>query len=226
MMPGGMFPNMMMPNTMMGGSMMPSSGMEMMSSTGMELLPQPSMDMTTMAAQPMSTMGAQPMPTSGSTPMDMGMMGSMIMDPSMMGMYPNMGGDIPTAQDKKELSFKHCKLIPPAPGTPSPPRRAKPPGCRTIFVGGLPEKIRESTVRDIFEPYGWIHTLRLSKKDFCHIRFDRESSVDAAMQLSGYRIKLTNRDKDEKDDDEDSKANSGWLHVDYALVRFFIQLFS
>ncbi|XP_028178561.1 ecto-NOX disulfide-thiol exchanger 2-like [Ostrinia furnacalis] len=206
MMAGGMYPNMMMSGAMMGGGMMPSTGMEMMSNTGMDMMPQPPMDMSAMA-------GPQMGPTGG-TPMDMSMMGGMVMDPSMMGMYSGMG-DM-SGQEKKEIIYKNCRLIPPTPGTPDPPRRTRPSGCRTIFVGGLPEKIRESTVRDIFEPYGRIHTLRLSKKDFCHIRFDRENSVDAAMQLSGYRIKLTGT-KDEEEDD--TKATTGWLHVDYALSR-------
>lgn len=210
MMAGGMYPNMMM-SGMMAGGMMPSTAMEMMSGTGMELMSQSTMDI--------STIGAQAISATGSTPIDISMMGGMVMDPSMIGMYSNMGTDIATVQEKKEIILKHCILIPPTAGTPQPPRRAKPPGCRTIFVGYLPEKIRESTVREIFEPYGRIHTLRLSKKDFCHIRFDRESSVDAAMQLSGYRIKLISKDKDEKDEDDDSHTTSGWLHVDYALSR-------
>lgn len=208
MMAGGMYPNMMMQG-MLAGGMMPSTGIDMMSGTGMEMMAQTPMDM--------STISSQAMPATG-TPMDMSMMGGMVMDHSMMGIYPNVTGDLTGGQDKKEMVFKHCKLIPPVSGTPQPPRRTRPPGCRTIFVGGLPEKIRESTVRDIFEPHGRIHTLRLSKKDFCHIRFDREASVDASIQLSGYRIKLINKEK-EDEDDEDSKATSGWLHVDYALSR-------
>ncbi|CAH2981264.1 unnamed protein product [Chilo suppressalis] len=215
MMAGGMYPNMMMPG-MMGGGMMPSTGMEMVSGTGMDMMSQTPMDMSGMG----NAMAPQNMAAAGATSMDMSMMGGMVMDPSMMQMYTGMTGDMSSVQEKKEIVLKNCKLTPPAMGTPQPPRRSRPPGCRTIFVGGLPEKIRESTVRDIFEPYGRIHTLRLSKKDFCHIRFDRESSVDAAIQLSGYRIKLTNKDKDkDNEDDEDSKATSGWLHVDFALSR-------
>ncbi|XP_063535589.1 ecto-NOX disulfide-thiol exchanger 2-like [Cydia strobilella] len=217
MMMGGMYPNMMMPGGMMGGSMMPTTGMEMMPSTGIDMMPQQSIDMSTMGAAPMP-----PLPPSGGTPIDMNMMGGMMMDPSLMGMYPNMGtmgGEMPI--EKKEIELKHCKLIPPAPGTPNPPRRERPPGCRTIFIGGLPDKIRESIVREVFENYGRIQTLRLSKKNFCHIRFDRESCVDAAMLISGYRLKLINKDKDKNDEEEeeDNHANSGWLHVDYALSR-------
>ncbi|XP_026486988.1 ecto-NOX disulfide-thiol exchanger 2-like [Vanessa tameamea] len=208
MMMGGMF-NMMMPNAMMGGGMMTSPGMDMMQGPGMEMMSQATMDM--------STIGPQPLPPAP-PPLDMGMIGGVMVDPSMMGMFPpNIGSEVP--HDKKEVILKHCKLIPPDPGTQQPPRRARPPGCRTIFVGGLPDKIRESTVREIFERYGRIQILRLSKKNFCHIRFDRESCVDAAMVISGYRIKLLSKDKDDIEEDEDSHATNGWLHVDYALSR-------
>ncbi|XP_023946149.2 ecto-NOX disulfide-thiol exchanger 2 isoform X2 [Bicyclus anynana] len=205
MMLPGMY-NMMMPNAMLGSGMMPSTGMEMMQSSAMDMSAiQPQIDMSAMGT-------TQTMATSSQS-MDMGMMSGMMMDP-MMGMYSNVTGEI---QEAKEIVLKHCKLIPPTSGSPHPPRRAKPPGCRTIFVGGLPEKIRESHVRDIFERYGRIHILRLSKKNFCHIRFDRETCVDAAMVISGYRVKLLSKEKDE--DDEDSQATNGWLHVDYALSR-------
>ncbi|XP_032520574.2 ecto-NOX disulfide-thiol exchanger 2-like isoform X2 [Danaus plexippus] len=207
MMMSGMF-NMMMPNPMMAGGMMPSSGMEMMQSTSMEIISQPPIDITAMGTQPLA---APPLTPS----MDMSMMGGVMMDPSIMGMFPNMSNEI--VPEKKEIVLKHSKLVAPAPGTPQPPRRTRPPGCRTIFVGGLPEKIRENAVREIFERYGRIQILRLSKKNFCHIRFDRESCVDAAMVISGYRIKVLNKEGDKEEDD--NNASSGWLHVDYALSR-------
>lgn len=203
---------MMMPNAMMGGNMMQATGMDMMQSSGMDMSTiQQSMDMSGMTTAHVPPL--QPPPQ----PMDMGLMGGVMMDPSMMAMYSTVGTE--GAQEQKEIVLKHCKLTPPSGGTPQPPRRAKPPGCKTIFVGGLPDKIRESTVREIFERFGRIHILRLSKKNFCHIRFDSENCVDAAMAISGYRIKLLPRDKDEKEDDDDSQATNGWLHVDYALVR-------
>ncbi|CAH0584204.1 unnamed protein product [Chrysodeixis includens] len=208
MMASGMYPNMMMPGAMMSSSMMPAAGMDMMSGAGMEMVPQGTMDVSAIAGQSMA-------PTPAST-MDMSMM---MVDPTMMGMYSNMGGDL--MHDKKEIVFKHAILIPPNPAAPQPPRRTKPPGCRTIFVGGLPDKIRESTVREIFETYGRIHTLRLSKKNFCHIRFDREECVDQAMMISGYRIKLTDvkPEDDVKEENDHLHTTSGWLHVDYALSR-------
>lgn len=211
---GGMF-NMMMPNAMMGGSMMPAAGMDMMQGPGMEMMSPAPIEMSTLTPQ-----SVPPAPSS----MEMSMMGGVMMDPAMMGMFPNMGNEV--TQEKKEITLKHCKLTPPELGTQQPPRRARPPGCRTIFVGGLPDKIRESTVREIFERYGRIQILRLSKKNFCHIRFDRENCVDAAMTISGYKIKLLSKDKDDKEEDEDSHATSGWLHVDYALVFLFKNLYS
>ncbi|KAJ0178355.1 hypothetical protein K1T71_006178 [Dendrolimus kikuchii] len=211
MMAGGVFPNMMMPN-MIGSGMMQPAGMEVMGGSAMELVPQTAMDM--------SSMGASSISNTGTNPMEMGMMGGMLMDPSMMSMYPAMSADMTPTHEGKELVFKYCKLLPPEPGKPQPLRRTRPPGCRTIFVGGLPEKIRESIVREIFETYGRIITLRLSKKNFCHIRFDRESSVEAAMVVSGCKLVLTgSKDKDKDEKEEESRLNSGWIHVDYALSR-------
>ncbi|VVC90884.1 unnamed protein product [Leptidea sinapis] len=207
MMMGGMY-NMMMPNGMMAQTMVPTTGMDMISASGMDMIPQQPMDMQAIAS---------PSVQGGPANMDISMIGGVMVDPSMMGLYSTINTE--AMIEKKEIILKHCKLIPPDPGALVPPKRARPPGCRTIFVGGLPDKIRESTVREIFEEYGRIQILRLSKKNFCHIRFDRESCVDAAMAVSGYHIKLTSKDDKDKDEDEVPHAISGRLHVDYALSR-------
>lgn len=81
-----------------------------------------------------------------------------------------------------------------------------------VFVGGLPENMTEEIITEIFERCGEITTLRLSKKNFCHIRFVYEASVDAALFLSGYRIRIGS---------STDPANSGRLHVDYAQVKDF-----
>lgn len=76
---------------------------------------------------------------------------------------------------------------------------------------GLPENMTETIIQEIFERCGEITTLRLSKKNFCHIRFVLEASVDAAIYLSGYRVRIgSNGDS----------ANTGRLHVDFAQVRY------
>lgn len=111
---------------------------------------------------------------------------------------------------KETITCKSCTLLPPNPSAPLPSTRERPSGCRTVFVGGLPENITEEIIREIFERCGEITTLRLSKKNFCHIRFVFEASVDSAIYLSGYRIRINNL--------ADS-PNCGRLHVDFAQAR-------
>lgn len=111
--------------------------------------------------------------------------------------------------EKGVIHFKNCALHPPAPGT-KPTTRQKPNGCRTVFVGGLPDNMTEQILHEIFETCGEITTLRLSKKNFCHIRFVTEASVEAAITYSGYRVRIGNNT---------DSPNCGRLHVDYAQAR-------
>ena len=46
----------------------------------------------------------------------------------------------------------------------------------------------EEIVRDVFDRCGEITTIRLSKKNFCHIRYEMEEFVDNAIFLSGKSI--------------------------------------
>lgn len=65
--------------------------------------------------------------------------------------------------------------------------RERPPGCRTVFVGGLPETCTEDMIREVFENCGGIVSLRKGKKNFAHIRYDAEDCVDRALFYSGKR---------------------------------------
>lgn len=85
------------------------------------------------------------------------------------------------------LEFKECTLVPPSPMAPAPLTRDRPPGCRTVYVGGLPDNCTEEIIRDVFGRCGEMTTVRMSRKNFCHIRFSLEASVDAAMLYSGTR---------------------------------------
>lgn len=111
---------------------------------------------------------------------------------------------------KELITCASCTLFPPNPSGPPPTTRDRPLGCRTVFVGGLPEQINEDIIREVFDRCGEITTLRLSKKNFCHIRFTYEASVDSAIYLSGYRVRIGN---------QSDAANCGRLHVDYAQAR-------
>ncbi|XP_022248765.1 ecto-NOX disulfide-thiol exchanger 2-like [Limulus polyphemus] len=122
----------------------------------------------------------------------------------------NSGMMVPGAPIKEIIRHKSCVLYPPKANAPPPSTRERPPGCRTVFVGGLPENATEEVIREVFEPCGPISKIRMSKKNFCHIRFENEVFVDAAIFLSGYRMKL---------EDKDDAPNTGRLHVDFAQAR-------
>ncbi|KAK6625582.1 hypothetical protein RUM43_005881 [Polyplax serrata] len=169
----------------------------------------------------------------------MPMMGGMIGDPAMLsmtgmgqyGMMPGMMSDgsvLPVGDSnagmniinqslgnmvpgqKGIIEYKECTLIPPSPNAPPPVTRERPPGCKTVYIGGIPENCTEEIIRDVFGRCGEMQTIRLSKKNFCHIRFVYESSVDSAIFLSGYRMRIGN---------STDAPNTGRLHVDYAQAR-------
>jgi len=68
---------------------------------------------------------------------------------------------------------------------PPPAIRDRPPGCKTVFVGGLPENATEQLIVEVFGQCGEIIAIRKSKKNFCHIRFAEEFTVGKALFLSG-----------------------------------------
>ncbi|XP_033110321.1 ecto-NOX disulfide-thiol exchanger 2-like [Anneissia japonica] len=112
-------------------------------------------------------------------------------------------------QQKEVIHLTGATLFPPPVGAP-PSVREKPYGCRTIFVGGLPENVTEDLVREMFACCGEIVSYRKGKKNFCHVRFSEEVAVDKALYISGYRLCINNS----KEPD-----NIGRIHVDYAQAR-------
>ncbi|XP_010074124.1 PREDICTED: ecto-NOX disulfide-thiol exchanger 1-like, partial [Pterocles gutturalis] len=130
-------------------------------------------------------------------------------------MIPGMGlvpppppTDVPVV--KEIIHCKSCTLKKSNPNLPPPSTRERPPGCRTVFVGGLPENATEEIIQEVFEQCGDITAIRKSKKNFCHIRFAEEFMVDKAIYLSGYRMRLGS---------STDKKDSGRLHVDFAQAR-------
>ncbi|XP_030065404.1 ecto-NOX disulfide-thiol exchanger 2 isoform X2 [Microcaecilia unicolor] len=116
--------------------------------------------------------------------------------------------DVPVV--KEIIHCKSCTLFPPNPNLPPPARRERPPGCKTVFVGGLPENATDEIILEIFEQCGELVAIRKSKKNFCHIRFTDELAIDKAVYLSGYRIRLGS---------STDKKDTGRLHVDFAQAR-------
>ncbi|KAM7417312.1 hypothetical protein PAMA_017125 [Pampus argenteus] len=125
---------------------------------------------------------------------------------------PPLSQDVPVV--KEIIHCKSCTLFPPNPSKsynlPCPATRERPPGCKTVFVGGLPENATEQLIVEVFGQCGDIAAIRKSKKNFCHIRFAEEFTVDKALLLSGYRIRLGS---------STDKKDSGSLHVDFAQAR-------
>uniref|UniRef100_A0A3Q3JL86 RRM domain-containing protein n=1 Tax=Monopterus albus TaxID=43700 RepID=A0A3Q3JL86_MONAL len=111
---------------------------------------------------------------------------------------------------KEIIHCKSCTLFPQNPNLPPPSTRERPPGCKTVFVGGLPESATEEIIREVFNQCGEINAIRKSKKNFCHIRFSEEFMVDKAIYLSGYRMRIGS---------STDKKDSGRIHVDFAQAR-------
>ncbi|CAL1581678.1 unnamed protein product [Knipowitschia caucasica] len=124
------------------------------------------------------------------------------------GPSPGPGPELPVV--KEIIHCKSCTLFPQNPNLPPPSTRDRPPGCRTVFVGGLPENATEEVIREVFDECGEIMAIRKSKKNFCHIRFSEEFMVDKAMYLSGYRMRIGS---------STDKKDSGKIHVDFAQAR-------
>ncbi|XP_056456436.1 ecto-NOX disulfide-thiol exchanger 2 isoform X1 [Gadus chalcogrammus] len=166
--------------------------------------------MNNLGMAPMSMATQQLMPDfdpnlgmmTGITPMNPMMQGLGMMPPPM---------EMPII--KEIIHCKTCTLFPPNPSLadlPPPAIRERPPGCKTVFVGGLPENATEQLIVEIFGQCGEIIAIRKSKKNFCHIRFAEEFTVDKALFLSGYRIRLGS---------STDKKDTGRLHVDFAQAR-------
>uniref|UniRef100_A0A673G4U4 Ecto-NOX disulfide-thiol exchanger 2-like n=1 Tax=Sinocyclocheilus rhinocerous TaxID=307959 RepID=A0A673G4U4_9TELE len=168
-------------------------------------------------ATAMNNLGMSPMSMTGQPIMSdfdpsLGMMtGIAPMNPMMPGLGivpPPVSQDMPIV--KEIIHCKSCTLFPPNPNLPPPATRERPPGCKTVFVGGLPENATEQLIVEVFEQCGSIIAIRKSKKNFCHIRFAEEHTVDKALFLSGYRIRLGS---------STDKKDTGRLHVDFAQAR-------
>ncbi|MGH0163682.1 UNVERIFIED_CONTAM: hypothetical protein FKN15_059205 [Acipenser sinensis] len=86
---------------------------------------------------------------------------------------------------KEIIHCKSCTLFPQNPDLPPPSTRERPPGCKTVFVGGLPENATEEIIREVFDQCGEITAIRKSKKNFCHIRFTEELKADSVC-LPGF----------------------------------------
>lgn len=68
-------------------------------------------------------------------------------DPSLVGRPHEVDG-------KEILHFKGFILVPPPPNSAPRSTREKPPGCKTVFVGGLPETVTEDMIGELLQTCG------------------------------------------------------------------------
>lgn len=125
---------------------------------------------------------------------DMNMMQNMMMMNSQMPNQP--------------VYFSLGVILPPLPNHSTPIRRERPNGCRTIFVGGIPQGTSEDIIMEIFQRFGSIDEVKIHK-GVCHVRFEKPEAIDMAFTLSGYRVK--------RHDQSENEATT--LFIDYAQNR-------
>lgn len=131
------------------------------------------------------------------------MPGMTMMPNNMMMMNPQM------QMPNQNIFFSNGVILPALPGTTTPQRREPPPGCRTIFIGGLPNGVTEDNIKEIFQRFGLIDEVKVHKQGVCHVRYAKPESVEQSFFVSGHRIKFH--------DQMESEATT--LFVDYALNR-------
>ncbi|GFQ99171.1 ecto-NOX disulfide-thiol exchanger 1 [Trichonephila clavata] len=66
----------------------------------------------------------------------------------------------------------------------------KPLICKTVRITGLPPKITRNIIMEIFRKFGTIIHMRMLRNASCEIQFSNTESVEQALLLSGYRIKI------------------------------------
>ena len=125
---------------------------------------------------------------------------------------PSMGTEEPT-QDHTTgvIVCGSVILVPPSPFEKRPNLRVRPSGCRTVFVGSLPDNANSKHLQEVFSKCGKVSDVRVAKgRNFGHVQFEREEEVEKALKLSGCRIRVG---------PATSYADSGKIHVDYAQPR-------
>lgn len=101
--------------------------------------------------------------------------------------------------------------LPPPPFESKPKVSPKPPNCNTVFVGSIPDNTNDNNLYDLFSKCGPIKDIRIaSDRNFAHVEFTNTTSVDSAVELNGYIIRVG---------PSHSPSDKSRIHVDYAQSR-------
>ena len=81
----------------------------------------------------------------------------MMGDPFMMSHNQASGGQ--EVDGKETLHFNGFILVPPPPHAPPRSTREKPPGCKTLIIGGLPETVSEEMIGELMQTCGSMYNI-------------------------------------------------------------------
>ena len=102
-------------------------------------------------------------------------------------------------------------ILPPPPFGDKPKVSTKPPNCNTVFVGSIPDNTNDNHMYDLFSKCGAIKDIRIAtERHFAHVEFLLSSSVDSAIELNGYIIRVG---------PSNTTADRSKIQVDYAQSR-------
>lgn len=149
--------------------------------------------------------------------MDMSGMPNMSAMPGMPNMMPGMNmmmmnPSMPVAAGNQPIYLSNAALLPPLPNTQLPNRSEKPPGCKTIFIGGFPPNVTKEIINEMFGRFGNIADIKLNKQGVAQVRFENQEPVDQAFFFSGSRFRYM--------DQLDTEATM--IFIDYAMVGMFL----
>lgn len=111
------------------------------------------------------------------------------------------------------LLRRNCYLVPPLDDTYVLALSEKQPGCRTIFIGGLPSLADEDIIREIFNVCGPIEKININsvrssaQVKHCQLHFVKHDSVERAVKFNGHVLVIG--------DGRDRKTKIGRIRVDY-----------
>lgn len=111
------------------------------------------------------------------------------------------------------LLRRNCYLVPPLDDTYVLALSEKQPGCRTVFIGGLPSMADEDIIREIFSVCGAIEKITINsgrannQVKHCQLRFVQYDSLERAVKFNGHVLVIG--------DGHDVKTKIGRIRVDY-----------
>lgn len=107
----------------------------------------------------------------------------------------------------------NCYLVPPLDDTHVQPLNERQPGCRTVFVGGLPGLADEFIIKEIFNVCGLVENIsyknvrKNTQVRYCQVTFYKQDCVEKAVKFNGHVLVIG--------DGSDRKSKISRIRVNY-----------